>query len=180
MKTSKYLIIAIIGMLCLTVTGCKDKKQKSRQQQIEEFRAELTGEDTLAMLKICDDAMAQLKSKDVDGVISKLYEYDDSTKEMSKLSKEMEKRLRKRFKMFPVLDYKREYFSFMLEGCNDVKYRITFATAEQAGTKEAPTTMFMFNPIRIDGEWRLCVKTQRDEIDNEKEEEYMSNYQTKP
>ena len=98
---------------------------------------------------------------------------------MSKLSKEMEKRLRKRFKMFPVLDYKREYFSFMLEGCNDVKYRITFATAEQAGTKEAPTTMFMFNPIRIDGEWRLCVKTQRDEIDNEKEEEYLSNYQTK-
>jgi hypothetical protein len=79
----------------------------------------------------------------------------------------MDKRLRRQFKMFPVLDYKRQYFSFMLEGCNDVKYSITFATAEQAGTKEAPVTMFMFNPVRVDGEWKLCVKTTKDEIDEE-------------
>ena len=79
----------------------------------------------------------------------------------------MDKRLRRQFKMFPVLDYKRQYFSFMLEGCNDVKYAITFATAEQAGTKEAPVTMFMFNPVRVDGEWKLCVKTTKDEIDEE-------------
>jgi hypothetical protein len=55
----------------------------------------------------------------------------------------------------------------MLEGCNDVKYEVTFATAEQAGTEEAPKTMFMFNPVRIDGEWKLCVKTPQDSIDRE-------------
>jgi hypothetical protein len=54
----------------------------------------------------------------------------------------------------------------MLEGCNDVKYEVTFATAEQTGGQPA-TIMFMFNPVKIDGEWKLCVKTPTDEIDEE-------------
>lgn len=148
------------------VTSCS-KKQKSREEMIKEFRSELTAEDTTAMLSLCDSAMSQLKAKKIDQVIASLYEYNDSTKELKKLTKETEKRYRKRFKMFPVLGYNRVYYSFMLEGCNDVKYRVSFATAEQAGTDEAPQTMFMFNPVKIDGEWKLCVKTPTDEIDEE-------------
>ena len=79
----------------------------------------------------------------------------------------MAKRYSRKFKMYPVLDYKRQYFSFMLEGCNDVKYEVTFATAEQAGTDKPATTMFMFNPVKIDGNWKLCVKTASDEFDVE-------------
>jgi hypothetical protein len=48
-----------------------------------------------------------------------------------------------------------------------VKYEVTFATAEQAGTEEPATTMFMFNPVRIDGDWKLCVKRPTDEVDQE-------------
>lgn len=148
------------------VTSCS-KKQKSREEMIKEFRSELTAEDTTAMLSLCDSAMSQLKAKKIDQVIASLYEYNDSTKELKKLTKETEKRYRKRFKMFPVLGYNRVYYSFMLEGCNDVKYRVSFATADQAGTDDAPQTMFMFNPVKIDGEWKLCVKTPTDEIDEE-------------
>ena len=162
----KYNLIFISAALLILVAACKSKP-KTREEQIEEFRSELTAQDTAAMLRICDDAMEQLKAKKIDQVLANLYEWDDSTKEMSKLSERMTKRLRRQFKLFPVLDYKRQYFSFMLEGCNDVKYSIVFATAEQAGTKEAPVTMFMFNPIRVDGEWKLCVKTTKDEIDEE-------------
>jgi hypothetical protein len=79
----------------------------------------------------------------------------------------MKKSLKRRFKLFPVLDYRREYYSFMLEGCNDVKYKVTFATSEQSGTGEAPTTMFMFNPVKVDGEWKLCVKAPEKEVDEE-------------
>lgn len=164
MKKNSIILVAI-AILTLVV-ACKNKP-KTREEQIQEFRSELTHEDTAAMLRICDDAMAQLKAKNIDQVLANLYEYDDSTKEMSKLSEKMNKRLRRQFKLFPVLDYKRQYFSFMLEGCNDVKYSVVFATAEQAGTEEAPVTMFMFNPIRVDGEWKLCVKTTKDEIDEE-------------
>ena len=162
----KYSFIVIAVTIITLVAACKSKP-KTREEQIKEFRSELTSQDTAAMLRICDDAMEQLKAKKIDQVIANLYEYDDSTKAISKLSEKMDKRLRRQFKMFPVLDYKRQYFSFMLEGCNDVKYAITFATAEQAGTKEAPVTMFMFNPVRVDGEWKLCVKTTKDEIDEE-------------
>lgn len=162
-KFNLFLIAVAVLML---VAACKSKP-KTREEAIEQFRSELTSEDTAAMLRICDDAMEQLKAKKIDVVLANLNEYDDSTKQISKLSDKMNKRLRRQFKMFPVLDYKRQYFSFMLEGCNDVKYSITFATAEQAGTKEAPVTMFMFNPVRVDGEWKLCVKTTKDEIDEE-------------
>jgi hypothetical protein len=111
--------------------------------------------------------MELLKGKKIDEVIASLNEYNDSTRELLPLSDSMKKSLKRRFKLFPVLDYRREYYSFMLEGCNDVKYKVTFATSEQSGTGEAPTTMFMFNPVKVDGEWKLCVKAPEKEVDEE-------------
>ena len=165
MKNFSYLLIAV-ALLCLA-TACSNKK-KTREERIEEFRSMLTTSDTTQMLQICDNAMEQLKGKKIDEVIATLYEYNDSTEELTQLTDQMKKRLSRRFKMFPVLSYNRQYFSFMLEGCNDVKYEITFATAEQAGGKPA-TTMFMFNPVKVNDEWKLCVKTQDKDIDEDKQ-----------
>lgn len=164
----KYIyIICALALVCM-FSSCKNKKNMSREERIEDFRNELTEADTTTMLKLADDAMEQLKAKKIDQVIASLSEYNDSTQEVTPISDSMKKRLARRFKMFPVLDYYREYYTFMLEGCNDVKYRVTFATAEQAGTKEPATTMFMFNPVKIDGEWKLCVKTPQDEFDRDR------------
>ena len=165
MKRYSYLVL-LVALVCFA-TACSNKKEKTREERIEEFRSELTSEDTTAMLRIADEAMEQLKDKKIDQVIASLFEYNDSTEEVKPISESLAKRYARKFKMFPVLDYKREYFSFMLEGCNDVKYEVTFATAEQAGTAEAPKTKFMFNPVRVDGEWKLCVKTAGDEFDRE-------------
>lgn len=167
MKKYSYFFLAV-ALVCLVASCKKSKKDMTREEQIEEFRNELTEADTTAMLKLADNAMEQLKAKKIDQVIASLYEYNDSTQEVTPLSDIMKKRCTRRFKMFPVLDYYREYYSFMLEGCNDVKYCVTFATAEQAGTKDPATTMFMFNPVKVDGEWKLCVKTPQDEFDREK------------
>lgn len=164
MKKLNYLLIAV-ALLCMG-TACSNKK-KPREERIEEFRSMLTANDTTQMLQICDNAMELLKGKKVAEVIASLYEYNDSTEELKPLSDMMKKRLERRFKMFPVLDYERKYYSFMLEGCNDVKYEVTFATAEQASTNKAPTTMYMFNPVKVDGQWMLCVKTATDEHDEE-------------
>ena len=117
------------------------------------------------MLKLCDDAMELLKGRQIDQVLASLYEYTDSTKEVKPLTKQTAEKYRKRFKMFPVLDYTRKYYSFQLEECNDVKYEVVFATAEQAGTPEPAKTGYMFNPVKVDGEWKLCVKTLSDDID---------------
>ena len=167
MKKINYILLLIGAFCLLTVNSCK-KKQLTRDEQIAEFRAQLTQADTTEMLKVCDTAMELLKGKKIDEVIETLYEYNDSTKEISPVSKEMKKRLQHKFKIFPVLEYERKYYSFMLEGCNDVKYEITFATAEQIGSVEPAKTAFMFNPVRVDGEWKLCVKTSTDEVDLEK------------
>lgn len=37
----------------------------------------------------------------------------------------------------------------------------------EAGTEEPAKTAYMFNPVRINGEWKLCVKTADDEFDKE-------------
>ena len=117
------------------------------------------------MLKLCDDAMEELKNKNYDKVLASLYEYTDSTQELKPLSKEVANKYRRKFMLFPVLDYHRTYYSFQLEGCNDVKYEVTRATADKAGTSDPAKTAYMFNPVKIDGEWKLCVKTADDEID---------------
>jgi len=165
MKKFSYVFFAIA--LLSTTIACNNK-QKTREEQIEDFRIQLTAEDSTTMLRLADDAMEQLKGKHIDQVIASLYEYTDSTQEVKRLSDQTAKRYARLFKMFPVIEYEREYFSFMLEGVNDVKYKVTFATAEQTGTGEPATTMFMFNPVKVDGEWKLCVKTPEDEIDQEK------------
>ena len=162
MKKFNYVLV---GVAVLTLaTACKNKAPQTREEQIEEFRSMLTANDTTQMLQICDNAMELLKGKKIDEVIASLNEYNDSTEELTPLSDEMKKRLQNQFKRFPVLEYKRQYYSFMLQGCNDVKYEITFATAEQTGDQPA-TTMFMFNPVKVGDEWKLCVKTQDKPID---------------
>lgn len=163
MRNILFLFLLVISFV--TIASCTSGKKKSRQQQIEEFRSTLTSEDTVTMLKLCDDAMEKLKRKEIDNVLLSLFEYTDSTKEVKPLTDATAKRYKRMFTMFPVLEYKRNYFTFSLEGCNDVKYEIVFATAEQVGNSKPAKTHFMFNPVKIDGEWKLCVKTAADEID---------------
>ena len=159
----RFSLITILG-ICLIVTSCSNKP-KTREERVKEFRNELTTQDTTVMLKLCDNAMELLKGKQIDQVLASLYEYNDSTKEVKPLTKQTAEKYRRRFKMFPVLDYRRKYYSFQLEECNDVKYEVVFATAEQAGTPEPAKTGYMFNPVKVDGDWKLCVKTLSDEID---------------
>ena len=161
MKKINYLLIAVA--ILFLGTACSNKN-KSREERVEEFRSMLTASDTTQMLQVCDNAMEQLKGKKIDEVIASLYEYNDSTEELTPLTDQVKKRLARRFKMFPVLSYNRQYFSFMLEGCNDVKYEVVFATPEQTGADSAKT-MYMFNPVKVDGEWKLCVKSAKDEHD---------------
>lgn len=162
----KNIIIMLACILTTCLFSCKSNKEKTTAEEIYEFRSQLTQEDSLTMIKLCDEAMELLKNKKFEQVLASLYEYDDSTKEVKPLSELTKKKYLKTFELFPVLEYRRKYFSFMLEGCNDVKYEVVFATADQAGTPEPPKTAYMWNPVKIDGTWKLCVKTEHDKVDN--------------
>lgn len=143
-------------LLCAFVlVSCGKKKEVSES---EAFRSTLTAEDTTAMLKICDDCMKSLKAGDIDAALAQLHLYDDSTRTVKPLSKEKEQELRKTFKFFPVHDYTIDYYTFTTEGVNDVKYRIEFFEKVDPQSPESNTIGFMFNPVKVDGQWYLTVK----------------------
>ena len=160
----------ILFAAALAVVSCKNQpksEEETRSEKIEQFRAQLESDDTTTVLRLCDNAMNMLMNKQYDEVISSLYEYTDSTKEVKPLSSETAAKYLRKFKMYPVMRYERKYFSFQLEGCNDVKYDVIFASGESAGTSTPAIIGYMFNPVKVDGEWRLCVKTPADGYDGE-------------
>lgn len=141
-------------------TSCKS--DKSQVQRVQEFREGLTKEDTTQMLKISNDCMELLKAKKYNEVFASLYLYDEENKALVPLSDSDKKGLERKFKMFPVLDYKLEYYSFLLEGVNDVKYSIKFAEEEHPEINGEAKTAFMLNPVKVDGTWYLTVKNGSD------------------
>lgn len=58
---------------------------------MQEFRSQLTAEDTTTMLQLCDNAMKELKARNIDKVLASLYEYTDSTQEVKPLSDKLKK-----------------------------------------------------------------------------------------
>lgn len=160
---TKYFYIAVFA-IALVLTGCS-KKEKTRFDEVQEFRNSLSQQDTTQVLSLSDNCMKLLQEKKIDEAIAMLNEYDDSTKQVKPLSKETNERLRKTFKMFPVLEYSLSYYSMQLEGLNDVKYNITFAKEDNPEQNGQPVTAFMFNPVKVDGQWYLCVKRSDQDID---------------
>lgn len=169
MKRIIYFSLPVFAA-ALAVVSCKNQpksEEETRSEKIEQFRAQLESDDTTTVLRLCDHAMDMLMNKQYDEVISSLYEYTDSTQEVKPLSPETAAKYLRKFKMYPVMRYERKYFSFQLEGCNDVKYDVIFASGESAGTSSPAIIGYMFNPVKVDGVWRLCVKTPADGYDGE-------------
>lgn len=155
----KILFPLLLLFALFTTFSCKNNK-KSEDEMKKEFQATLTQEDTTAMLQLCDDCMELLKAGKIDDALASLNEYDDSLKSVSPLSEATTNRYKRIFSMFPVCSYVRAYYSFQLEGLNDVKYQVCFSK-----TDSTMNTAYMFNPIKLDGKWYLTVKRADQGID---------------
>ena len=66
--------------------------------------------------------------------------------------------MKKRFTRFPVVDYAFEYLAFATQGNNDMKYT-TYSRLRAADERPSKGVSLMFNPVRIDGQWYLAIKT---------------------
>ena len=160
MKKLAYFSLTALILLC--VASCRNK---TTQQQTEEFASSLTSADTTQMLKLGNDCMEHLKAKRIDDALSMLYEYNDTTHEVKPLSEKSRKRYRRMFRVFPVVDYELVYYSFHSEGINDVKYKIIFAQEENVAENGEAATALMFNPVKVDGTWYLTVKKAGQKFD---------------
>lgn len=160
----KYVLTlsAAIAAACLLAScGSSDKRVPTAK---ETFRSALTAEDTTQMLALCDSCMELLRKGDVEAALSRIHLYDDSTRQVMPLSEEKAQQLRSTFRMFPVLNYRVAYFSFVSEGVNDVKYDIEFFEKPE-GDNRPNTIGFMFNPVKVDGAWYITVKDADQAVD---------------
>lgn len=149
--------IVLFSLICLFIVSC-GQKQKSQEQESQEFRGALTEADTTQMLQVCNECMELLKKKDIEGALAMLKEYDDSTHTVHDLSAETRQRYTRLFTLFPVLDYTLTNYTFLMEGLNDVKYEVIFAEEAHPEVNGEPKTSFMFNPVRVDDQWFVTVK----------------------
>ena len=155
MKKSVYIVALFISVFAFN--ACKDKVVVP-PPPVNEFTTNLSDKDTLDMLKICDDCMELLKAGEIDAVVSNLYDYDDSLKTVTPISEDAARRFRRQIMIFPVHDYRRVSYKFFSEGLNDVKYEVIFAEQDKPEVNGEFKTYFMFNPVKVDGKWHLCVK----------------------
>lgn len=157
----KKFMMPLAALTLLMVAGCSQKKEKVNEWESTEFQLSMTAEDSTAIVQLGDECMAALKEGKMDAALDMLCLYDDSLKTVQPLTDETRAAYQRRFAMFPVRDYKLSYFSFREEGLNDLKYDVFFGAAE-AGS---PKTSFMFNPVKVDGQWHLSVKTAMQDMD---------------
>ncbi len=157
----------LAGLLfCLILTGgivsCSSKKKSDNTEAAETkeaFTSTLTAADTATVMNMADRCMKLLKENNAEEALQMLFTMDENGKPVP-LSDEQKQKLNSRFKLFPVLEYELVNFSFTSEENNDMKYKIIFDKSS-----EAPSTIgFMFNPIKIDGEWHLMLKEGNQQI----------------
>lgn len=117
------------------------------------------------MLQLCDQCMELLKAGKIEEALDMIYYYDEEKHEVKELTKAFRGSFRHMFKMFPVYEYARSYYSFQLEGCNDVKYMVTFEEMEDPSEPNPYKTSFMFNPVKVDGQWYVTMKMATQDID---------------
>lgn len=161
-RVIKSALYVSFALCCLSsCTGNSNNKQaksevKSLGEARTEFIATLSAADTSAVKSQATRCMELLKADSVDSALDMLYTIDGA--KLRKLSDEEKVRMKRRFATFPVLEYEFEYLSFSTQGYNDMKFK-TFAKRGQTSGKLSQGFTLMFNPVRIDGQWYLAIKT---------------------
>ena len=134
-----------VGCRFLFLVLMRRKKEAAHSQ-----RRILNGVD------ISRSCMDTLKAGNIDEALKMLFILRDG--KAIPLPAEKEQQLRKKFKYFPVVDYKLDYYSFSSTDNNDVKFQIEFFKHTSSDDHTPNTIGFMFNPVKIDGVWYLAVK----------------------
>ena len=155
MKIDKIVFTLLLSCLLFS---CGQKETKDRMKTYadaeKDFVSSLTKKDSITILEMSQKCMDSLKMGSIEAALRMLYVVNNG--EVVTLSDENMEDFKKHFRTFPVIDYRLEYFSFSTQGCNDLKYKIEFAKKDLNGN--VPTMAFMFNPVKIDGVWYLCIK----------------------
>lgn len=163
-KRGAIILSALIFMMGVgALSSCKQQEKKVATESAEEFKSGLSATDTADVLAICDACMETLKAGNIDEAMQ-MIQMVDTNLNVAPLDELHEKKLRKTFKFFPVVNYRLEGIAFNTSGLNDVKYQIEFFEKTDSLDTTPNTIGFMFNPVKVDGKWVLTVKQASQEV----------------
>ena len=153
-------LIFILSVLIL-VASCKSgthysgsRGEKTQKDAEAEFLSSLTQSAQDDVLNLADECMKKFQVGQVEEAVDMIYVLYNNV--VYKKSASYTTSLINRFKrQFPVMSFKRLYYSFSTEGNNDISYSYTFGPEENGN---APTMKLMFNPVYVDGKWYLTFK----------------------
>lgn len=115
------------------------------------FQQGLTSKDTAEVLSLATDFMEKLKSGETDSALRMIRIVAESG--LDTLNDNQLESYRKRFGLYPVKDYKLDYYSFSLEHNNDVKFMYEFT-----GSEKKAFMGLMLNPVKAGDVWILTMK----------------------
>lgn len=101
--------------------------------------------------------MSLLKERKFDEALDMIYYLRDSITAIP-MDSTQRTALKKIFKHHPVYKYELDYFNFSKQDLNDIKYRVQFFQLDGPNDHRPNTIGFMFNPVKIDGTWKLTMK----------------------
>lgn len=155
MKINRLIFTLLLGCVLF---ACGHKETKERMKTYgdaeKEFIGSLTKKDSVKVLELSQRCMDSLQSGNIEAALAMLHTV--SYNQVLPLSGTGLEELKTHFRHFPVRDYELDYFSFSTQGCNDLRYKVQFAEKDVNGN--APIIAFMFNPVKVDSIWYLCVK----------------------
>ena len=113
-KSFLYITFAIC---CITSCNNNHQKEQQKEQRVKswgeaktEFISTLTASDTTNVKQMALKCMDLLKADSIDQALDMLYTVQEN--KLRKLTEEEKGQLSKRFKIFPVIDYKFESLTF--------------------------------------------------------------------
>ena len=148
---------ALMMLLSLSLSSCKDKKKSTYEEILEEMKPqmELSRQDTAEVEYLTRTYMDYLQKKDYDAALAML-SYVDRDSNITTMPKGMVEQQRMIYKVFPVLKYHIENVIFHSEDDSQVKVIVEFFELKPGDTRKNTTTFF-FKPVRRDGKWYLTI-----------------------
>jgi len=149
----KKLLFFPLFVLSLLIVSCSGNKQEAQPTAHEAFVSELSTQDTVVVLQLCENFLQAMKENDKDKAFSILRYVEDgkvlppTTEQMAKLSNQ--------FTIFPVLDYHIKDFKVGEATDNICSYSIVISVDDEG--KES-TISFGFCPVKVDGQWYITVR----------------------
>lgn len=144
----KFLLFYLI--ICLLQACSGPQKPDNKQTSIPTY----CDKDTLEVIELTTQYLEFLKNKEFDQALQMIHHVKGDS--VFAITEREKQELQKQYKLFPVLSYKIEGYTFTDIYHNEITYSIEFF--EKKSDKDIPNTMrFTLQPKRINAVWYLTT-----------------------